>query len=247
MKKKSFIDDLLGKIMDYRGQSGVIVDVNNDGLVLELEPDSRVVGLDWEEVKEQDPIFYTEFVGKNIPQVKINLYNKRAGKMPIMDFVEEVRGERIILDHTQMGYLRKAVLEVNGKDIWVMFESDSKELIEDILERDPEMQTDLDMWLDEKELDGWSDDIEEFCKDRGFELMDADNSSNWEGFWGDVFEIQTFEAYGNTYSIISYHLGGDVRGNYGSCIVYRGDYFEEVHYFEYHGRDELTEVAYMLG
>lgn len=51
------------------------------------------------------------------------------------------------------------------------------------------------------------------------------NSYNWN--CQTVFQCSSFEYNDKYYIILTFHIGGDVRGNYAPCILYEFDYGEE--------------------
>ena len=51
------------------------------------------------------------------------------------------------------------------------------------------------------------------------------NSCNW--CCQTVFQCSNFEYNNKYYTILKFHIGGDVRGNYAPCILYEFDYEDE--------------------
>ena len=56
--------------------------------------------------------------------------------------------------------------------------------------------------------------------DKGYEEIQADNSYNWNAPLTHDFNIYIYHNTANTFLVISWHISGDVRGNYTEKLVY---------------------------
>lgn len=56
--------------------------------------------------------------------------------------------------------------------------------------------------------------------DKGYEEIQADNSYNWNAPLTHDFNICIYHNIANTFLVISWHISGDVRGNYTQELVY---------------------------
>lgn len=56
--------------------------------------------------------------------------------------------------------------------------------------------------------------------DKGYEMIQADNSYNWNAPLTHDFNIYIYQNIENTFLAIKWHISGNIRGNYTETFVY---------------------------
>lgn len=56
--------------------------------------------------------------------------------------------------------------------------------------------------------------------DKGYKMIQADNSYNWNAPLTHDFNIYVYQNIENTFLAINWHISGDIRGNYTEELVY---------------------------
>jgi hypothetical protein len=122
---------------------------------------------------------------------------------------------------------------------------DSKALMEANFEKDEVLTEEIQNAFEE--YDGsvaWIEWIGKWLKSKGYEpdMEFADNTYNWDGWIGEVFEFVPFYTDGEPKMVVMWHLGGDVRANYSYPEVWNVDAED---FFGSHPDDE--SIIYYLG
>ena len=55
---------------------------------------------------------------------------------------------------------------------------------------------------------------------KSYEMIQADNSYNWNAPLTHDFNIYIYQNIENTFLLINWHISGDIRGNYTETLVY---------------------------